>query len=111
MGERVLRRGSGRRLPRRVARAWEKGRFSGPYLRDELMGRRILVDTLETATTWDRLKTLHDEVVSAIRSVARGRRRGVVVMCHVSHVYASGASLYFTIVVAESADPMTQWRA
>ncbi|WP_404390982.1 FAD-binding oxidoreductase [Humibacillus xanthopallidus] len=111
VSERVLRRGSGRRLPSRVARAWEKGRFSGPYLRDELMGRRILVDTLETATTWDRLGTLHAEVGSAIRSSLEVGGRGVVVMCHVSHVYATGASLYFTFVAAESADPMAQWRA
>ena len=109
--ERLLRRGSGRRLPGRVARAWDKGRFSGPYLRDELMGRRILVDTLETATTWDRLGTLHAGVASAIRSSLEVDGRGVVVMCHVSHVYATGASLYFTFVAAESADPMAQWCA
>ena len=111
VGERVLRRGSGRRLPRRVARAWEKGRFSGPYLRDELMGRRILVDTLETATTWDRLGVLHEEVRSSIRSALEVDGRGAAVMCHVSHLYATGASLYFTFVAAESADPMAQWRS
>jgi alkyldihydroxyacetonephosphate synthase len=110
VSERVLRRGSGRRLPRRVARAWERGRFSGPYLRDDLMGRRILVDTLETATTWDRLGTLHAEVASAMRSSLEVDGRGVVVMCHVSHVYAAGASLYFTFAAAESADPLAQWR-
>ena len=32
-------------------------------------------------------------------------------MCHVSHLYATGASLYFTFVAAESADPMAQWRS
>jgi alkyldihydroxyacetonephosphate synthase len=111
VGERVLSRGGGRRLPSRVARAWEKGRFSGPYLRDELMDRRILVDTLETATTWDRLGPLHAEVASAIRSSLEVDGSGAVVMCHVSHVYATGASLYFTFVAAERADPMAQWRA
>ncbi|TQM64717.1 FAD-binding oxidoreductase [Humibacillus xanthopallidus] len=109
--ERVLGRDGGRRLPARVARAWEKGRFAGPYLRDELMGRRILVDTLETATTWDRLGPLHAAVGSAIRSSLADGGRGVVVMCHVSHVYATGASLYFTFVAGESADPLAQWRA
>jgi alkyldihydroxyacetonephosphate synthase len=111
VSERVLSRGGGRRLPSRVARAWEKGRFSGPYLRDELMDRRILVDTLETATTWDRLGPLHAEVASAIRSSLEVDGSGAVVMCHVSHVYATGASLYFTFVAAERADPMAQWRA
>jgi alkyldihydroxyacetonephosphate synthase len=109
--ERVLGREGGRRLPGRVARAWEKGRFAGPYLRDELMGRRILVDTLETATTWERLGALHAAVGSAIRASLADGGRGVVVMCHVSHVYATGASLYFTFVAGETADPLAQWRA
>jgi alkyldihydroxyacetonephosphate synthase len=111
LAERVLKREGGRRLPARVARAWEKGRFAGPYLRDELMGWRILVDTLETATTWDRLGELHTAVRSAIRSALADGGGGVVVMCHVSHVYATGASLYFTFVAGESADPLAQWRA
>ena len=33
-----------------------------------------------------------------------------VVMCHVSHVYPSGASLYFTVVAALTADPAPQWQ-
>ncbi|HET8987549.1 MAG TPA: FAD-binding oxidoreductase [Humibacillus sp.] len=110
VSERVLSRWAGRRLPGRVARAWERGRFAGPYLRDELMGRRILVDTLETATTWDRLGPLHADVASAIRSSLEVAGRRAVVMCHVSHVYVTGASLYFTFVAAEDADPMGQWR-
>jgi len=111
LGERVLGREGGRRLPTRVARAWEKGRFTGPYVRDQLMSRRLLVDTLETATTWDRLGPLHAAVGTAIRSSLTDGGRGAVVMCHVSHLYATGASLYFTFVATESADPLAQWRA
>jgi alkyldihydroxyacetonephosphate synthase len=33
-----------------------------------------------------------------------------LVMCHVSHVYAAGASLYFTVVAAQADDPVAQWR-
>ncbi len=33
------------------------------------------------------------------------------VLCHVSHVYPSGASLYFTVACAQLADPLGQWRA
>ena len=39
--------------------------FAGPYLRDELLGMGVLVETLETATTWSRLQELY----------ARRRRR------------------------------------
>jgi alkyldihydroxyacetonephosphate synthase len=33
-------------------------------------------------------------------------------MCHVSHLYRSGASLYFTFLARqETGDPLEQWRA
>ncbi len=34
-----------------------------------------------------------------------------VVLCHVSHVYPSGASLYFTVACAQREDAIAQWRA
>ncbi len=33
-----------------------------------------------------------------------------LVLCHVSHVYATGASLYFTVVAGQRDDPIEQWR-
>jgi alkyldihydroxyacetonephosphate synthase len=33
-----------------------------------------------------------------------------LVLCHVSHVYETGASLYFTVVCAQTADPIHQWQ-
>ncbi|WP_353355080.1 FAD-binding oxidoreductase [Intrasporangium sp. DVR] len=107
----VLRRSGGRRLPTQVARAWERSRFSGPYLRDELMDRRVLAETLETATTWDNLSDLHAAVSAAIRGALEVDGRRSVVMCHVSHVYAAGASLYYTFLTAQAKDPLAQWRS
>jgi len=107
---RVLARSGGRRLPRQVAQAWEKGRFSGPYLRDELMDHRLLVETLETATTWSNLCRLHAAVAGAIRQELERDGRRAIVMCHVSHVYTAGASLYFTFVTPEAAEPLEQWQ-
>ena len=34
-----------------------------------------------------------------------------LVLCHISHVYETGASLYFTVAAKESDDPLGQWRA
>ncbi len=31
-------------------------------------------------------------------------------MCHVSHVYQTGASLYFTVLVRAESDPVPQWK-
>jgi alkyldihydroxyacetonephosphate synthase len=33
-----------------------------------------------------------------------------VILCHISHVYPSGASLYFTVGCAALEDPVSQWR-
>jgi alkyldihydroxyacetonephosphate synthase len=30
-------------------------------------------------------------------------------MCHISHAYETGASLYFTVLAARSDDPVGQW--
>ena len=79
-------------------KSWEHGRFDGPYLRDELMDLGYLVETLETSHTWSRLGELYDAVGAAIARRMRGRRHAGIVMCHLSHAYADGASLYFTFV-------------
>ena len=32
-------------------------------------------------------------------------------LCHVSHVYETGCSLYFTVAAKQAEDPLAQWRA
>lgn len=105
----VLGRHAARRLPAAVARAWQSGRFEGPYLRDELLGRGVLVETLETATSWSALTDLHRAVGTALREALSRGDRPPVVQCHVSHVYPTGASLYFTVAAAEGEDPLGDW--
>ncbi len=82
--------------------AWEKSRFAGPHLRDDLLDRGMLVETLETATTWSNLERLYGAVRDALP--------GLHVGCHVSHLYPTGASLYFTVLGRQDADPVAQWR-
>jgi alkyldihydroxyacetonephosphate synthase len=68
-----------------------------------------MVETLETATTWTSLQRLYAAVVEALRS-SLGERS--LVMCHVSHLYPAGASLYFTFMAAQKyGQEIEQWRA
>jgi alkyldihydroxyacetonephosphate synthase len=95
-----------------VGRAWEHGRFHAPYLRDELLAHGVMVETLETATTWDLLLELHGAVAGALSRALRERGTPPVVMGHVSHVYRAGASLYFTFVARQQAgEELAQWHA
>jgi alkyldihydroxyacetonephosphate synthase len=104
---RVLRAHGGVPLGPAPGRAWVRGRYRAPYLRDELMERGVLVETLETAAQWSALFGLYRAVGGALRA-ALGR---VVVLCHVSHLYPSGASLYFTFLArAEPGREVEQWR-
>ncbi len=92
--------------------AWAKGRFHGAYVRDELRSRGVLVDTLETATTWTALADLRRDVAPALRGALERRGAPAVVMCHVSHLYATGASLYVTYFARqERGAELEQWRA
>jgi alkyldihydroxyacetonephosphate synthase len=105
----LLRSAGGLRLGSRPGAAWEQQRFRAPYLRDELLDRGVLVETLETATTWTNLHRLYAAVGDALRA-ALGERS--LVLCHVSHLYPAGASLYFTFMAAqERGREIEQWRA
>ncbi len=95
-----------------VGRAWEHGRFHAPYLRDELLSLGVLVETLETATTWNRLAGLHAAVREALDGALRTRGTPPIVMAHVSHLYRAGASLYFTFAARQEAGAeLAQWHA
>ena len=104
---RLLRAAGGRRLPGGIADHWMGHRFRGPYQRDHLMDRGMFVETLETATRWDNLGRLYAATRAAI--VAELGEH-CLVQCHVSHLYAGGASLYFTLLSRADAEPLEQWR-
>jgi alkyldihydroxyacetonephosphate synthase len=87
--------------------AWAHGRYDAPYLRDSLLDVGVLVETLETATFWSHLREVYD-AVSAALTAALGEP--VMVLCHVSHVYETGASLYFTVAAAQGDDPLARWQ-
>ena len=58
-----------------------------------------------------------DVLVRPARAVPRGDRRrhralaadAPLVLCHVSHVYPTGASLYFTVAAKQRGDGLDQW--
>ncbi len=87
--------------------AWEQGRYRGPYLRDALLDAGALVETLETATFWSGIAELYAAVGDALRNALTEQGTPPLILCHVSHVYPTGASLYFTVACAQLPDPTT----
>ena len=98
----------GRCVGAEAGEAWVRGRFDAPYLRDALLDVGVLVETLETATFWSRREAVYDAVREALQG-ALGE--GTLVLCHVSHVYETGCSLYFTVATPGGDRPLERWLA
>lgn len=107
----VLTAAGGTSLGEPAAQAWEHGRFNAPYLRDSLLDAGALCETLETATTWSNVPTLKAAVTEALTTSLAESGTPALVMCHISHVYPTGASLYFTVVAGQRGNPIEQWGA
>ncbi len=72
------------------AKRWEHGRYTDPYMREDLNDYGIMIDTLESGVTWDNLHPLHQGVRRFVKSRPR-----TVCMTHASHFYPQGTNLYF----------------
>jgi alkyldihydroxyacetonephosphate synthase len=110
-GLQIARESGGLSVGRSPGEAWLKGRFAAPYLRDELLTLGVMVETLETATQWSNVERLHEAVGKAISDALRDGGTPGLVMCHVSHLYETGASLYFTFLARQrEGEELAQWR-
>jgi alkyldihydroxyacetonephosphate synthase len=87
---RVARRHGAMNLGPLPTRRWERTRYTEPYMREDLHDYGILIDTLESSVTWDRLHGLHQAVLSFIKA-----RPNTICMAHASHFYPQGTNLYF----------------
>lgn len=68
---------------------WLLHRHRVSYRMSRAFAAGTWVDTCEVATGWEAVLPLYKDVRDALRDVA-------VVMCHMSHAYHDGCSLYFT---------------
>jgi alkyldihydroxyacetonephosphate synthase len=107
-----IRRLGGVALGPAPGRAWARSRYAAPYLRDALLAHGVLAETLETATTWSQLEALYRAVRTGLRDALAARATPALVLCHISHLYPTGASLYFTVLARqEEGAELEQWRA
>ncbi|OQY44764.1 MAG: hypothetical protein B6242_11955 [Anaerolineaceae bacterium 4572_78] len=94
-----------------VGKAWHKERFLLPYLRDVLLDNGVMIDTLETAITWDKINNLYFNVRNAISKAIEKQGMKPLVLTHMSHVYRTGASLYFIFMANQKIDAeLEQWQ-
>jgi len=103
----ALRNAGGTSLGAEPGEAWAAGRFAAPYLRDALLDAGAFAETLETAGFWSALPGLYAATQGALLDALAPQPR--IVLCHVSHVYETGASLYFTVLFALGDEPLERW--
>jgi alkyldihydroxyacetonephosphate synthase len=85
-----------------AAGAWRSLFLRAPYVRDALCTLGLVVDTFETAVTWDRFAAFHASVMEATRAAAARIAGAAVVTCRLTHVYPDGAAPYFTVIAPGS---------
>ncbi len=97
--------------PADPARRWRDAFVRAPYARDVLVRAGLLVETFETATTWDRLATLRARLDAVVRAaLAATGSPGSLVSWRLTHLYPDGAALYATVLApARAADRVGQW--
>jgi len=100
----IVRDHDGIHAGRQIGREWRRSRFRTPYLRNTLWDFGYAVDTLESVFTWDRLSDAASGIVSRLKTGLEDINEKVLAFAHVSHVYTTGASLYFTIIFRISKD-------
>jgi len=79
---------------------WLKNRHNVSFKQSKAYASGVFTDTMEVASTWDRLLPMY-------KAVRRAISRDAFVMAHFSHAYPEGCSIYFTFagVGPEPDDP------
>jgi alkyldihydroxyacetonephosphate synthase len=97
-------RASGTELSARYGEHWWQHRNDAVQTYAQIMGPErsfgpgVIVDTMEVAGLWSHVPRLYDDVKTALTAHAQA------VACHLSHLYPSGSSLYFTFLITGADD-------
>ncbi|MFL6056258.1 MAG: FAD-linked oxidase C-terminal domain-containing protein [Actinoallomurus sp.] len=81
--------------------SWRSAFLRMAYQRDALARMGAIVETFETACTWDRLPGLYEAVRTEIGEVVVSVAAPGLVNCRLTHMYPDGAAPYFTIIAAD----------
>jgi alkyldihydroxyacetonephosphate synthase len=99
-----------------AAGQWRNQFLRAPYYRNYLTPAGVMVDTFETAVTWDNFDTLYqgirERVGQALREVTGTE---ALLSCRFTHIYPDGPAPYFTFYAIGSsegdmASMLARWR-
>jgi alkyldihydroxyacetonephosphate synthase len=90
--------------------SWRSSFLRAPYLREQLVLLGLIVETFETATTWDLIDALIASVTAATTQALNEVCGGGTVTCRLTHIYPDGAAPYFTVIApGRRGSELAQW--
>ena len=101
---------------RGAAGAWRDAFLRMPYWRDPAVGLGLIMDTFETAITWERFEAFYNNVKDDVGSaIARATGQEALLSCRLTHVYPDGPAPYFTFAArggseGSVASALAAWR-
>lgn len=81
-----------------AATTWREAFIEAPYLLNILASMGTVVDTFETACTWDNFERLHAGVIRDVRQTMKDVCGRGFISSRFTHVYPDGPAPYFTFV-------------
>jgi alkyldihydroxyacetonephosphate synthase len=98
-----------------AAGAWRDAFLRMPYWRDPAVGQGAIMDTFETAITWDRFEAFYAAVKEDVgRAMRRVTGREPRLSCRFTHLYPDGPAPYFTLATRPAdgsvASALAAWR-
>lgn len=92
-----------------AAKAWRQTFLRAPYLRDGLIRLGMVVETFETAITWDRVHDLVADLQAAVGEALQPLGGGSVSL-RVTHAYPDGCAPYLTVIApGRGRDRIAAW--
>ncbi|MEM7382329.1 MAG: FAD-binding oxidoreductase [Bacteroidota bacterium] len=90
--------------------AWKKSFLLILYMRDEWIRLGVVVETFETAITWDQFPHFYKNVKKAALEAVQEYCGVGAVTCRFTHVYPDGPAPYFSVIAkGEKGRQLEQW--
>jgi alkyldihydroxyacetonephosphate synthase len=91
--------------------SWRDSFFEAPYMFNALVSMGVLVDTFETAVTWEQFPDLHEALQENVVGAMQDECGAGFLSCRFTHVYGDGPAPYYTLLApADVGEELDQWR-
>ena len=94
-----------------AAELWKASFIKAPYIRDALVRLGLIVETFETAVTWNNFDELYENVISGVqRNISKSLKNLGWITCRITHAYQNGLAPYFSVIAkGDQGSQISKW--